>query len=541
MALTIEQLNANRAKAGLPPIGATPKQTQTVIPTQTGSRAQNDFVSTMVSSMGVKQPAQPDTKKTGFLDRIGQERGAETVKSIRGYQSGQQTLGETGLQVSGQVLGGASDVFGAALLGAGKALLPKSAEKKVADVATRSITSLLQTRPGQAVSKGFAKLEDDTRTTRNIKGLLGSGAFAADIAGAYGAKAVAKPAIAATKEANIARKTTGVVKKIEKTQSKALKLYEKATDVAPTSKRAFENRFKESFAKYLVDEQIPIELKPNRTLDTGAKSAAQDRLKQLLDTEELGLQQILRTKQGEFNIADIAARAINETADEIDANAIRKAINNFILPRKKKILNPSEFNSLKRKFNKFYDGADSAKSVAARKIQSIMRDELLKAFPEDDVLKNLLARMSKHLEARDVLVRMSDKVIRGGKLGKQLNQIIGSVAFGKVPVFGPILGYELAGKITDYLNDATRLTQKAIKELQAKGIVPKTLQKRDDVLNYLKNDLEKKLKGLQERPLMLPQASGKETGPFQIPLPNEGVLEGQRNIKLPTPLQGLVK
>lgn len=460
-----------------------------------------------------KTPVEPSFREqTGkFLGGVAQKRGREMQKSIQSLLRGEQNLKRTKMQVLGQGAGAASDVIGGAMMGTAKLLLPKQAEKTIAETATRGIGSLLKTRPGQFVAQKGSQvskyLAQDKPETRDIKAILGAGSLATDIGigglAKKGAQTGAKPMLKQMAK----RSQQKSIKKVDDAQKTALKLYEKATDIAPGSKKAYQDRFKEPLAKYLRDEQIPLDIEANKLKTVSAR----ERVDELLDLEETNLQQVLSTKNKTHSLSETLAKAKQKVVGELEEEAIQTAMEKFLSGRKKQVLTSGEFNSLKRKFNKFYDRGDSAKNEAARAIQRVMRQELIDTYSTDNVLKNILARMSKHLEAKNALVKMEDKVIRGGKLGRQLSQMAGAATLAKIPIIGPILGYEMTGKIVDYLLDANRLTRKAIQELQSKNIVPNNLKSREEVLNFLRKDLIKKIEGKDEI-LMLPE--GKTKTPF---------------------------
>ena len=507
MALSIEQLNANRAKIGLAPLPNTQApETSSPVPSPLSFANDAEYWKTKQVATEVKKQGGPINK----LKEIGEKRGTEVLKSIKAFSRGEQPLSSTISQTAGQVLGGASDILGATVIGALKTVTPKPIENAVSSGATRAISSLMSTRPGQFVSQQTQKLEADTEKTRNIKAFLGAGSLGLDLTGfGVGAKAgqrVAKEVAEQVEKRAVAQ----IPKKIQKIE----KLYEKAADVAPSTKKAFEERFQQPFSKYLAQEQIPLDVAPGNILDA---TESLKKVDNILDIEEKNLQNILSTKPGTNNLNDLAQKVVKQTEGLLEEREISKWVNKFLLSRKEKVLDNTQFNALKRQFNKYYDGSDVAKNEAARLIQRVMRQEMLDKFPNDKMLQDTLARMSKHLEAREALGKMSGKVIRGGKLGKQLNQIVGASVFSRIPVLGPILGYELAGRLTDYMLNPRRLTEKAIKQLHALKIVPETLKKRDEVLNYLKNDLQKRLVG-EKAPLMLKEATS-ET-PIRVGAPD---------------------
>lgn len=202
MALTQEQINRVQARLNQPAPSSslTPEQIQRI-------RARLQTAPAASIRDGAAQPPTQTKRGTGIkatLDRIGEDRGTEVLRSVRGFQQGEQTAGETGAQIGLQTLGAASDVVGSAIIGAGKILLPKAAEEAIAGAATKGISSFLQTRPGQMVQSGMEALEKDTRATRNIKGLLAGAEFGVDFIGGAGVKRAAKPVTQAVKQSTAA-------------------------------------------------------------------------------------------------------------------------------------------------------------------------------------------------------------------------------------------------------------------------------------------------------------------------------------------------
>jgi len=443
---------------------------------------------------------QPVEKKKGLLEGIGERRGSEVVKSIQAQQRGEQGLLSTIGQVGGQVLGGTSDVIFGTATKALSAITPDFIEKPVKELASKAVSSIFATETGKNLAEKLQQFdESDTKTTRNLKALLGAGELALDVTGVgLGTKAVEKTALK-TAEKVSSKLAERQLTKLPAKVSKSEKIYERATDVAPSAKKGYETKFNESISKALLERRIFIEAEGNKLKTGTAISKIDDELIEKLETQ---LQQVLNTSDKSFSLENTLRKYVEKldssTKLEAEKSAeLAKAIN-FIKEQTKKgfELDASSYNELKRKFNRYFDKADSAANNAARDLQSVIREEIVNAFPNNKIITTINNEYSKLLELKKALVKMNDKVVKGGLMGKKINQIIGAIAASKLPVIGPFLGYEIAGRLTDFLLNPERLTSKAISQLKKLGVVPQDLLVQEDVLKFLQQDLKKQLEGV---------------------------------------------
>lgn len=486
------------------------------------------------------QTAQPP--KQGLLEEVGQRRGTEVLKSIqagqRGEQSGFETLGQIGLQT----LGGASDVIFGGISRGLSAVTPDVIEKPVVEGATRAISSVLGATP---VPQAMQRLEADTRTTRNIKGLLSGVGFATDIAGAGLAR---KPAQAVAKKATTfgsqaAQKAVEPIASVAvKTPTKRIKqaqeLYNRATDVAPSAKRRFEERTGRNVADTLLEEQLPLRTKKEASgvvLDT--TDASRKINEELIPTYNDIISEILKDAPNKFNLESLRRRAKQSLSEMNEAAKVKvdvsKAVDDFIdaeIAEKGLEIAAKEYNDLKKNFWRFFEG-DSIQKKAARELGFAIKKDIEDIF-DVPIIRELNARQGALIELRSALARMNSKTVRGSGLGKKFNQLAGAVAGSQVPIVGPILGATIGGKVTEFLLNPERLTKAALDQLKKAGVIPASVKKLDEAREFIRKNREKIIQDLlAPQTRLLPAGPSPSQRPIQLPSP--GILEGQAKVRSP--------
>lgn len=176
----------------------------------------------------------------GGLKDIGERRGTEVVKSIRGLQRGEQGALSTTAQATAQLLGGAVDVPIEALK-TGFRALPDVVERPIRSLGSSVMKGALAI-PG--VSTGITKASEafeglkaqDTAKSRNITALLTGAGVAADVFGAKAATVPLKGAMRGAKAGTQALKR-GAKEAIEAGAEKTLGGVIKAPTVAEKASR----------------------------------------------------------------------------------------------------------------------------------------------------------------------------------------------------------------------------------------------------------------------------------------------------------------
>lgn len=184
----------------------------------------------------------------------------------------------------------------------------------------------------------------------------------------------------------------------------------------------------------------------------------------------------------QFNLDDIAKKAINQFNDPKSPNYIKNALEadnagkkvqneidaEILRNGKSPLVNGQQLNSIKQgMWSKSYNPLEPNANDAARQAGFTMKDSLEKAYP-DQSIKDLNDKTGQYLTLQRILEKTHGKNVKGGALGNHLAGAIGGGAgllAGKVipiPVVGEAIGGaagiaagENAGK---FINDPNRIT-----------------------------------------------------------------------------------
>ena len=121
------------------------------------------------------------------------KRQATVQEGKKAMQEGRQTGLETFYQTAGQGAGLVSDVIGAGVKGAVKAVLPQSAEEKTKETITGIAEPVINSQLVRSVVDKYNLL--DEKTKRNLDATLGLGSLALDVATGFGGKKIAQTGI----------------------------------------------------------------------------------------------------------------------------------------------------------------------------------------------------------------------------------------------------------------------------------------------------------------------------------------------------------
>ena len=176
-------------------------------------------------------------------------------------------------------------------------------------------------------------------------------------------------------------------------------------------------------------------------------------------------------------------------------------------------------------FEKTTTDAEAGKAIS-RVIKKYIEQAFDDGTTQGNIVRELNNRYGNLIVLENYLKKTQDRPIRGGIMGKKLNQIIGAVAGSQGGPFGAIFGSEVAGRITDAIVDPTRINKAIIKDMQKAGILPqsiKTIAEAQKIIQTRRTDLIKRL--------FTPQVAIPARSTAPINLPSEGILQGQRNIQ----------
>lgn len=170
-------------------------------------------------------------------------------------------------------------------------------------------------------------------------------------------------------------------------------------------------------------------------------------------------------KQFDLNeLGSNVKRALSQkTKNASDLDASKAQVDNEInaeIERHGDMVNGSTLNMIKQgMWSKAYKPLEPSSNDTARQIGFAAKDAIEKAYP-DQAIKETNAKIGKYLDLQRLLEDSHGKVIQKGKIGRYSNQIIGAVT-GHASGFpgAEIIGGFVGGKVSDFMNDPTRITQ----------------------------------------------------------------------------------
>lgn len=413
-----------------------------------------------------KAPEKKALPKPDFragLKDIGERRGTEVLKSLKGFGRGEQSLIETIGQVGSQVAAGAVDVPIEAIR-TGFRALPDVIEqplRQAGAAGVRGIASLPGVTP--AITKASEAWEglkaQDTRSSRNITGLLTGVGTAADV---LGARAVTAPVKAGAKQTlkGVAKAKEAVEQAIKATPAKeAAKVVKQVEElglnktIVPMVKRAA-GETKSTMQKMLSDAARrakdlqaahPIE-RVGKILQKEADTALKG--VQRVGKEITGIKQTLPKVTVDLTDAiskfrdDIAKQGIKVGQDgSIKALKLPEADKRFIGEFVQKLL-PNEKGEIKRTLQSLVDldsrifneldlakanKAISAAEMPILRLRDALKSEIKKFAP------NLIEKQTQYAELKKLLDpylrtagkgRFTDKAIKELKASRLASQLL---------------------------------------------------------------------------------------------------------------------
>ena len=465
----------------------------------------------------------------GFLGRLGESLGdrVEDVKGTFGRFFKQSPI-ETAVQIGGEAVGAVGDVLFEGLRSTAKALTPDLIEDQLG----RSGKEFLQTGVGkaglEALQKGVEKYEgfkqEHPRAAANLEGVLGIVEAVPLVKGAsVGAKAVAK--LPVTQKIVSAAEKTGnklAQKKAVKEVAKGKEIYK---NVVGTNKKQlnlleeFRSKNDAELTDYLVEHGVPLKVTKDRT-KFATKEVAENFKNETVDFLDDSLQDILSAYKGAKyvdleDMASVAKRAIDTTPNipAVDLLAKKGLVDELLkaeVKRYGKVVDVPTANQIKRNFWKLgFDLLSPQKAPAAKQIGSAIARRI-EDVVDSDVVRAVNKEMGKALEASTFLTKISGDAVKGGRLGKGMTRIIGTIAGAKLGVIPALLSGEALTMIVSKLGDVSSLSAKAIKKLRKTGVIPSSIKSDDEAKAFLQELLrirEERLK-LPEGATRLPERMG---------------------------------
>jgi len=281
--------------------------------------------------------------------------------------------------------------------------------------------------------------------------------------------------------------------------------------------------------KLAAREKLIIEESADKKLNT---TKAREALKEKQDVLEEQLQGALATdKQPRFNLEDLKATAKKNLRSQISNDAdyltAAKQVDDEIaaaIQERGKIVTGAELNKVKRgMWSKAYNQSAPTAHKAARQVGNAAKEMIQSGYDNADI-KGINQELGKYLNLDTILENAHGRVVNRGKLGRYAAQIIGGVAGAKVPVFGPLAGTWVGGKVSDMIASPERVTGALAKKLKG---MPETKfnfrvdPKKTPILGLPKPEapLPQYLKDRQNIPEMIFPG---ETKTYQNPIPMKG-------------------
>lgn len=289
-------------------------------------------------------------------------------------------------------------------------------------------------------------------------------------------------------------------KNAERQITKAKKAYSKATDVLAPRVRDFEENTGKKIGDFLVAEQIPLEknaTKKGAVIDTyGALKTIGSRVNQMGKIQE----GFLKTRpQRDINLLELQKKVLPKL-DETYSNAselfdaaedVSKFFKEEITRYGGHLVDGVTANRIKQgMWSLGYNSGKPTSKKTARIIGNTIKDHLEDVYKNEagaNIYKDLNKKMGEYLAAKIALGKggLQGKTVRGGLLGRGINQIVGGVVGSKFGPLGSFVGAAGAGQFTDYLLNPERLTTNAVKLLKKQGKLPSYIKTVDEALDFI--------------------------------------------------------
>lgn len=218
-------------------------------------------------------------------------------------------------------------------------------------------------------------------------------------------------------------------------------------------------------------EKLIVEESADKKLST---TKAREALKEKQDVLEEQLQGALATdKQPRFNLEDLKTTAKKNLRSQISNDAdyltAAKQVDDEIaaaVQERGQIVTGAELNKVKRgMWSKAYNQSAPTAHKAARQVGNAAKEMIQSGYDNADI-KGINQELGKYLNLDTILENAHGRVVNRGKLGRYAAQIIGGVAGSKVPVFGPLAGTWVGGKVSDMIASPERVTGALAKKLK---------------------------------------------------------------------------
>lgn len=128
------------------------------------------------------------------------------------------------------------------------------------------------------------------------------------------------------------------------------------------------------------------------------------------------------------------------------------------IARNGNLLTGSQLNTFKQGlWGKSYNLLAPNSKDVARQLGFVAKDAIEKAYPTDDV-KGLNQEIGENLTLDTLLQKAHGRIVKAGRLGNYFAKITGAIIGSHGGPFGTLIGSELGGKASDFINDPTRIS-----------------------------------------------------------------------------------
>ena len=251
--------------------------------------------------------------------------GEEAVSDFQKSQSGERSPIKAGFDIAGSVVGGISDSFGDIAVGAGKVLLPESAEQKIKSTVETGAEKLFNTESVQSLVNSYGLLPEDRKQDLRTSGEFLEAML--DIVGLKGATMLKQPV------KQIAGAGIDVTKKGTKIAKEAVEFI---ADKAPDAKNLIKPK------KKVVDVVGEVLQGKTRDVKQGVKTLSNldttnvktykdlgDSIQTRIGSLSRGVDDVLSQDKTLTKLAKLTSEAKSTSGKVIKTNYVERALTDF--------------------------------------------------------------------------------------------------------------------------------------------------------------------------------------------------------------------
>lgn len=379
-------------------------------------------------------------------------------------------------------------------------------------------------------TKGFTKMRGETL----VDAMFGRGKWL-DPSVKEGISSIKKSTVEGLKEVPGVGKIVENIelKKAENAYNKGIETYNKLLNITPTERANLTKKYgsTDAISKTLIEESIPLKIDETGRYETIEQAKE---LRERMSEPAKILNEILSENPLKRNdIEALRERMKEEIASKrksaLEVEDSMKEIDDIFdaeMRRYGKLVNDTELNQIKQGlWSMSYNQNRPNMNQTAREIGHIIKDIIEKNNPDVKV-KELNSYIGRLADTAQTIEKMNGKIVpAGGVFSKRIMQTIGAISGSSFPVLGNIAGFQVAGKVFEYMRNPERLTMKRLNEFKKIGVIPENIKNLNEAKAYLVD-----LKVNPKKTLMLPEPTaiyGKEWQGGQ-----SGIIRKQQEVDL---------